>query len=325
MRLFLIELSRLWSRRAIVVLMVGAFLVGALIAGTTLWEHRPLDDAAIASGEEFAAREAQQPYYQRTYRRCQENPAQFSERGVATAADCERVLPDASWFLFREPLDPMRLAGELPIVLTLFLGVIAVLIGATMIGAEWSAGSVGTQLLFEPRRSLVWVAKAAAIAASTAAMAAVIFALVWLALLGAYAAWSDDALPSGFVGDLSETGLRSAAFAAVGGLAGYAVTVAVRHTVVVIGLMLAYSVIGEGLLRSFFPTVERYLVSNNALAWIQKSHTVWIYPQGECFDEASCRPEKIVVELLDAAVYFGGITAVLLAVSLLVFRTRDVP
>lgn len=323
MRLFLIELSRLSSRRAIVVLMVGAFLVGALIAGTTLWEHRPLDDATVASAEKRAEREAQQPYAQRDYRRCQQNPTKFFGPDV-TAADCEQVLPDASWFLFREPLDPVRLADELPIVLTLFLGVIAVLIGATMIGAEWSAGSVGTQLLFEPRRSLVWVAKVAAIAASTAAMAAMIFAFVWLALLGAHAAWSDDALPPGFVGDLSETGLRSAAFAAVGGLAGYAVTVAVRHTVVVIGLMLAYSVIGEGLLRSFFPSVERYLVSNNAFAWIQQSHTVVIYPN-DCFDRASCRPEKIVVELLDAAVYFGGITAVLLAVSLLVFRTRDVP
>lgn len=324
MRLLLVELSRLRSRRAIMVLMAGAFLVGALVAGATLWEHRPLDDAAIASGEEFAAREAQQPYFQRIYRRCQENPAQFSERGVATVSDCEMVLPDPAWYLERQPLDPVDLSGQLPLVLTLFLGVIAVLVGATMIGAEWSAGSVGTQLLFEPRRPLVWTAKAIAIAVSAAVMAAVVFAFVWLAILGAYTAWSDDALPAGFVGDLGETGLRAAAFAAVAGLAGYAVTVAVRHTVVVVGLMLAYSVIGEGLLRSLFPSVERYLVSNNAVAWIDKSHTIVVYPQ-DCFDDVSCRPDKIVLELLDAAVYFGGITAVLLTASLFVFSTRDVP
>ncbi len=302
----------------------GALLVGALVATVTLWERRPLDAATIASAQQQANEESQRRFVQRDYRRCLETPEEWFGPG-ATAAECEEVLPQASWFLPRAELDPVDLADEIPLQLGLFVGVIAVLIGATMIGAEWSAGSVGTQLLFEPRRPRVWAAKAGAIAITTAALAGVIFALVWAVILVAHASWTGGGLPASFLSDLSLTGLRVAAFAAVGGLAGYAVTMAVRHTVVVVGLMLAYAVIGEGLLRSFFSGVERYLVSNNALALIQKSHTVEIYPEDGCFDEASCQPFEIHFDLVDATTYFGVLVAVMLALSLYIFNTRDVP
>ncbi len=289
-----------------------------------MWEHRPLDAAAIAEAEQRVAEETRRPYVQRALRQCERHPERFGASSGDPADCAEAVLPQVNWFLDRPVLDPVELAGELPVVLALFLGVIAVLIGATMIGAEWSAGSVGTQLLFEPRRPRVWAAKAAAIALVTAVMAAVVFALVWAGILAAYAAWSDDGLPAGFLGDLGASGLRAAAFAGIGGLAGYAVTMAARHTVVVVGLMLAYSVIGEGLLREFVPRLERYLVSNNTLAWIQDGHRIRIHPEF-CNTRAECRPTVTVISLADAALYFGVVAAAMLLISLAVFRHRDVP
>ncbi len=89
--------------------------------------------------------------------------------------------------------------------------------------------------------------------------------------------------------------------------------------------MFAYAVIGEALLREFFHGIEPWLVSTNAAAWIQKSYTIYIYPEGNCNSEAACRPDTIKVELLDAAVYLGVIGAVVLGASLLVFQRRDVP
>lgn len=323
MRLLLVELARIRARRAIMVLVAGAFLLGAVFVGATLWTHRPVSDADLAQAQQQVERQTNSPMTQRELRRCERNPERYT--GTSDAAACEEnILPRVDWFLDRPVLNPPELVRDLSVALVLFLGVIAVLIGATMIGAEWSAGSVGTQLLFEPRRPRVWAAKAAAIALVAAAMAAAVFTLVWLSILAAYAVWSDDGLPSGFLRDLSLTGARGAAFVAVGGLAGYAVTMAVRHTVVVVGLMLAYSVIGEGLLRSFLPSVERYLVSNNALAWIQDGHTIRIYPQN-CFDLISCRPKEIAMGLADAAVYFGLVAGAMLLVSLFVFNRRDVP
>ncbi|MBA3310177.1 MAG: ABC transporter permease subunit [Nocardioidaceae bacterium] len=322
MRLLVVELARIRARRAIMVLVAGAFLLGSVFVGATLWTHRPVSDADLAQAQQQVERQTNSPRTQRELQRCQNNPERYGSSG---AAECEdMVLPRVDWFLDRPVLNPPELARDLSVALVLFLGVIAVLVGATMIGAEWSAGSVGTQLLFEPRRPRVWAAKAAAIALVTAVMAAAVFAFVWLSILATYAVWSDDGLPAGFFGDLSLTGARGAAFVAVGGLAGYAVTMAVRHTVAVVGLMFAYSVIGEGVLRSFLPRIEPLLVSNNAVAWIQDGHTIRTFPQ-QCFDEFSCRPETTVIGLLDAAVYFGVVAAVMLMLSLFVFHRRDVP
>lgn len=322
MKLVLVELTRLRSRRAIAVLVAGAFVIAAVLLGNVLWTNRPVPASELANAQAQADREAQQPYVAREIRRCERNPQNYLG-AEADISGCEAaVMPQADWFLNRQQLDPVNLARDLPLGIALFTAVIAVLIGSTMIGAEWSAGSVGTQLLFESRRSRVWTAKAVAVAAATAVMGLLVFTLVWTGILLAYQAWSSTPLPDGFNRDLSETGLRVIAFTAVAGVAGYAITMAVRHTVVVLGLMLAYSVIGEAFLREFWPRVEPWLMSNNTFAWVQDGFKITRYPD-ECFEE--CRPVVDKISMLDSALYFGVLTVVLLGVSLLVFRRRDVP
>ena len=325
MRLFLVELTRLRSRRAIAVLVAGAFVIAAVLLANVLWSNRPVAASELAAAQQQAAQEAERPRVQRDIQRCEQNPQRFFGPGF-DAADCATQLtPRADWFLYRQQLDPVNLANDLPVGIALFAGVIAVLIGATMIGAEWSAGSVGTQLLFEPRRSRVWTAKALAIAAATAVMALLLFLLVWTGILLAYQFWNDTPLPDGFTRDLAETGLRVVAFTAVAGLAGYAITMATRHTVVILGMMLAYSVVGEGLLREFFRQIEPWLVSNNTFAWIQGRHVIRIYPEGACSSVEECRPTKTVISLADAGLYFGVVAGAMLLISLFVFNRRDVP
>ncbi len=325
MRLFLVELTRLRSRRAIAVLVAGAFVIAAVLLANVLWSNRPVAASELAAAQQQAAQEAERPRVQRDIQRCEQNPQRFFGPGF-DAADCATQLtPRADWFLERQQLDPVSIAFDLTLGISLFAGVIAVLIGATMIGAEWSAGSVGTQLLFEPRRSRVWTAKALAIAAATAVMALLLFLLVWTGILLAYQFWNETPLPDGFTRDLAETGLRVVAFTAVAGLAGYAITMATRHTVVILGMMLAYSVVGEGLLREFFRQIEPWLVSNNTFAWIQGRHVIRIYPEGACSSVEECRPTKTVISLADAGLYFGVVAGAVLLISLFVFNRRDVP
>ena len=322
MRLALVELARLRSRRAIAVLLAGAFVIGALVLGGVLWEHRPVPADELAAAQRQAAADAERPMLERQIRECEQNPRRFFGPR-SNAGDCrQNLLPSADWYLNRPQLRPAELLEELPIAIALLAAVIAALVGATMIGAEWSAGSVGTQLLFEPRRRRVWAAKALVIAAVCAVMALAVYALVWAGILIAHGAWVGDHLRSGFTRDLAMTGLRVVAFTAVGGLAGYAITAAVRHTVVVVGLMLAYSVVGEVLFRQLWPPVEPWLVSNNAFAWIQDGFTVVRYPS-DCFE--GCRPIRDTITTTDAAVYFGVLAALALAISLLFFQRRDVP
>ena len=56
------------------------------------------------------------------------------------------------------------------------------LVGTTFAGADWNSGSMSNQLLFEPRRSRVWLAKAAAVLVLAVVTSAVLLAAFWGAL-----------------------------------------------------------------------------------------------------------------------------------------------
>ena len=53
------------------------------------------------------------------------------------------------------------------------LAILMMLAGTTFAGHDWASGSVSNQLLFEPRRPLVWAAKAAVVTALAGLFAAV--------------------------------------------------------------------------------------------------------------------------------------------------------
>jgi hypothetical protein len=116
---------------------------------------------------------------------------------------------------------------------------IAFVLGASFIGAEFNVSSLGTQLLFEPRRARVVVVKAIAvgigIAVLSLALLLYIGALQWVG-----SEWRgvvnglDGEWFSARAGDI----LRVTAATALGGMAAFAVTVVSRRTVAAIAGML---------------------------------------------------------------------------------------
>ncbi|MEJ7705780.1 MAG: hypothetical protein WKF82_00035 [Nocardioidaceae bacterium] len=80
--------------------------------------------------------------------------------------------------------------------------VLAVLIGATFIGADYASGSLGTQLLFESSRSKVWVAKALAVVLGAGAFGLISLGLANAAIYLMAKAW-DRPMPEGLLGDYS--------------------------------------------------------------------------------------------------------------------------
>jgi len=116
---------------------------------------------------------------------------------------------------------------------------VAFVIGASFIGAEFSAGSIGSQLVFEPRRARIVVVKALAVGIGLAILA--IGVLLYIAILqgvgsslrgvfeGLDGAWF--AARSGDIG-------RVAAAVALAGIAAYAITVVTRRTVAAVAGLL---------------------------------------------------------------------------------------
>lgn len=116
---------------------------------------------------------------------------------------------------------------------------VAFVIGASFIGAEFTVGSLGLQLIFEPRRGRVVAVKAIAVGIGLALLS--IALLLYLAFLQ----WAGSSL-RGVVANLDTTWfaarsgdiVRVAAAVGLAGIAAYAMTVVTRRTVAAVATLL---------------------------------------------------------------------------------------
>ena len=139
--------------------------------------------------------------------------------------------------------------------IVLLLGAV---VGATLGGADWSAGSMATLLVWEPRRVRVLLARIVAVAL-TALVLTIVAQAVFVAGLTVYIAvhGTFDGTPAGYLGDLTSTVVRISAVAGLFALMGLSLATIGRSTVAGLGVFLGYLIIVEGFL-------------SNLLFWVQK-------------------------------------------------------
>ncbi|MFL6204923.1 MAG: hypothetical protein ACJ739_06200 [Acidimicrobiales bacterium] len=174
------------------------------------------------------------------------------------------------------PLDPFRLAELHETTGDTFLGVGAFFLmigavagGASMVGAEWRAGTFVTLLTWEPDRRRVAVAKLLACGLVAAAIAIGLQILFTAAFLPA-------ALGPGTTDGMDAAWWRSVADAIVriacltGLVATFAASVAMlgRSTAAALGVAFAYLLIIENLLRAWKPWTGRFLVGENGAIFV---------------------------------------------------------
>jgi hypothetical protein len=158
--------------------------------------------------------------------------------------------------------------GDLPA--TGGLVVLAFVIGASFIGADWRAGTVVTQLTWEPRRIRILAAKAVAVVLAMV-LATVIFqallagALVPGALRGGGFAGADASWLRATAGEV----LRGAALSGIAAAIGIALGSIGRNTALALGAGFIYlAVLEGGLLTALFHGIDRWLVVPNAIEFV---------------------------------------------------------
>lgn len=312
MRLFKAELRRFVSRRAVVVLMLLGVLACGAIAAATLYSSRPLSEAERVQTQQMVDGANQTRFIQGRLAKCVEK--------TGDTPSCEsKWLMSTNEMYIRPQLEP----AEYQFWLIPMAGVVAavsLLLGATFIGADFSSGSLGTQLLFEPSRLKVWSAKAAAVAVGVAGFAVLSLALANGTIFALAQSW-DRPFRDGLAGDWFGAIGRAVVLAAVAGVGGYAVVVLARHTAAALGVLAVYGIAGEAVLRNVWPGSEKWLFSNSAFAWIGGDIKRRVYPSN-CYE--NCRPQVFHFTQEFAATYIGLGLLVVAAISLLVFRRRDV-
>ena len=323
-RLVLLELTRLRWRRAVLLLLAAGVLVPAVIFGLHAWETRPVSDADLAQAQEQLDRDLADPGYQRQIERCEQRPHRF---GVEPGECADMMGPQLDWYLYRQVLDvEQTLDGQAVAVVVLVAGLL-MLAATTYVGADWNSGSMSNQLLFEPRRSRIWLAKAGAVVALAAGVMAVVLTAFW-AGIWLLVSSRDLETTTAVVRDVQWTSLRAVGLAAAAALGAYAVTMLFRSTVFTLGALFAV-VAGSTVALAGLGVSQRWMPHTNVMAVLSDGTRYYREPPMECYgrrppEGLDCR-EFATLTLGDGVLYLGLALAVAIAFSVWAFRRRDVP
>ncbi|MGD9962109.1 hypothetical protein [Nocardioides sp.] len=325
MRLLGVELTRLRWRRAVVVLLAACVLVPAVIFAGLAWNTRPFSDADIAEAQVQVDRDTQDPYYARELKRCVNHPENYGydPADPELESQCQAaVMPSIDNYLYRPQLNVAEERENSGVaVITILVGLV-MLIGTTFAGNDWASGSMSNQLLFEPRRIRVWLAKAAAVFLTGLVVSAAVLAAYWGAV--ALLASSRDLTTSAHTWELlRNSSLRGALLVALAALGGYALTMLFRSTVATLGSLFAFTVGGSLLIVGIIgPGAEKWLLPTNFLAVLNNG--VSYYSDAACGvnGEGSCQAH---LSLTHGAVYLGILLVAAVVLSLWSYRRRDIP
>ncbi|MEA2499514.1 MAG: type transport system permease protein [Actinomycetota bacterium] len=241
-----VELRRFFARRLVRVLagvMVLAFLAGGIAA------------FFVSDRSPSAAVEAE-ANHQKEVAGCIDSAGRDGVPAANAEAFCEQEV---------ERTDPRFFYSDMPDVLrgqAILFVMIAWLVGASFIGADWHHRGITTLLTWEPRRGRVLTSKIAAAAIGSFSVALFFTAALSIIL---YPAASLHGSVAGI--DWMEqlkVALVVSALGAGAGVLGASLAFISRNTAAALGAGFIYLAVLEGLIRGFKPAWADWLVGENA-------------------------------------------------------------
>jgi hypothetical protein len=228
-----------------------------------------------------------------------------------------------------DPAEPSIAFRELPGILegaSFMLGLLGVVLGASLAGADWAAGTMTTLLVWEPRRLRVFVVRAAVAALVVTLVVVAIQAFFTVAWLLATSVSGTTEVGDGFVRDVTAVAWRVAAVAVVFALVAHAVASLGRSTFAGVAILVGYAVIVEGFVAGFAPSVLPWMLIRAATVVV--SGNPLFDPRGTTSTEPGgalvAAPPAILLSVGEAWLLCALYVGVIGGLALLGFRGRDV-
>jgi ABC-2 type transport system permease protein len=295
-----IEWRRVLARRLVRVslaLAVLAILVGATIAFLV---SRDMDQASLAQAQ--ATRQAQ--VQQCIAGQLQGLPPEIPPQERPQFCEQQFIPPVPDRRFHYETL-PNILVG-----MSLFAISLGWLLGSSLVGAEWHAGTMATLLTWEPRRVRVLAAKLVAAGGLAFAVAIGLQLLLGAALLPAgLLRGTTEGIDASWLRPLGGVGLRVAAVSVLGAMMGLSIATIGRNTAAALGIAFGYLAIVESTIRGLRPRWQHWLLGDNIMVVITNQ------PQNFPLVDRST---------LGAAALLTGYTLALVALAMANFRRRDI-
>lgn len=150
-----------------------------------------------------------------------------------------------------------------------FLGIGALIGGASVVGAEWRWGTVTTVLTWSPRRGRLLAARLVAVASLAAVLSLALQGLFMAALVPTWLGpGTVDGVNGSWVGAVVAALARSAAVCAVAAAIGGAVASIGRNTTAALAAAFVELAVVEAIVRGAFPKHARWLVGENVATFV---------------------------------------------------------
>lgn len=321
-RLTAVEVRRLVARKVVWVALLGAAAVVVVTLATVFLQARDLDMARAGMNQEYDRIVAD---HEQWVVECRQEEALERRRTGDPSVDfgCADMQAPTVEEMYGSMPSLAEQYGFLLQGLVYPFAFLALVMGSTAVAAEFAHRTMGSWLTFEPRRTPVFGSKVLAPALAAVPLTVTGLALV---LVGVPAIFRWFRLDDGVTGtewvDLGWTALRLVVVAVVAGALGAGAAFLVRHSGVVVGVIVGYLVLVEGMMGSALGGVQPYLLGRNISAFVQDGVTweTWT----ACTGMEACEPVQHSLSLTHGAVVLAVLLGVVLVAAWARFRTADI-
>lgn len=334
MSLFRAETRRLTKRRFTRFFVLGTVLVLATIAIGMFALNNKATPAVRAAAEAEAEASYQESvrYAAEDKKNCE--AAQGTPEAQNFPPGCELSPPtredfQAEWympptFVFKEQF------GDMVTALAALLAMMAFVIGASFVGAEWSSGGMMNLLLWRPRRLQVLGTKFGALLAGLTTLTVLVSA-VWTGLFAVIASLRGtlDGMTSGAWQSIALMELRGLVLVLFAGAVGFGLASLGRHTAMALGAAIGVIVVFQfglgtvlGLAQVKF--LEAYLIPVWGIAWMDKSVKLEDY-SGPCVNTPNgCVPDTLTITWPMAGGVLAFVLVLVVGAAMWTMRSRDI-
>ena len=253
------EIQRATSRRVVRVFALLSLFVVALTGALSFATSSSANSAAIDT-RIHAAREADKASEAALVKCLYDASQSHSDARVRCPEPVRHSVHDPRFY--RQKIDNYVKGGGG------IAALVAWVIGASLIGAEFSSRGLTTSLTFSPTRWRLFAAKALAALTVTVTGAVATLGLLWVALLPALAAHGGPLLDQPSNASIAGALLRGVALVAVMTGVGFALASIGRGTAAALGLGFGYVIVLENILGSAIAGWRPWLLLGNVIAFL---------------------------------------------------------
>lgn len=337
MSLYKAETRRLVKRRFTRYLTLAGLLILLAVAAGMFFTHQKVGPEVVAKAQADAEAEYQSNVTATQQYRAQCEAAKASPTfSTDYPGGCEEIPPpsrdqiQAEWFM-PPTFDFRKGFGDMLTALAAILGLVAFVVGATFVGAEWNSGGMMNLLLWRPQRVKVLSTKLAALLVGLTALT-VVTSVIWTAIMWMIAnlRGTTEKVTSGVWQSFALTGLRGLVLVLAAGAIGFALASLGRHTAMAFGVAIGVVVVlqfglGTVLSMANVKYVEAFLIPVWGAAWMQKSIVLEDY--NSCSSTSfngGCEPNTLTLTWQMSGSLLAVAVVLIVGAAIWTMRSRDI-